>query len=150
MNKTRCNLDRESGFAMDDFRLKPRPPRLLRWGIPARSAALMVAVSLWLPWCGDLRGVDLLRAEGLNRMWGFPAAGLLLLLLPFIPHLLARGVSVLITGLTLLAGAIYAGTSFRSLRGTGVDVAAAAGLLAMLDGILTVVWRIRNPDPEDL
>ena len=117
--------------------------RIWHWGLTARIAGLLVFVSLNLPWCGQIKGVELLRTDGLERFWLFPVAAILLLVIPFAGRRLWRFIIEFAVASALLGGAIYAAVKFRQMRGAGIDLAGAAGLLAWL-GAIWGGWRARK------
>lgn len=125
--------------------------RIWQWGLTARIAGLLVFVSLYLPWCGHLKGSEMLLPEGLTRLltlkgsrvdqiWLFPLAATLLILVPFAARKVWRFIVEAVLGAAILAGAIKAGIDFRQLRGVGVELAGSAGFLALL-GSLWGFWR---------
>lgn len=127
---------------MDHQPLKPTD-RVWHWGLTARLAGLLIFVSLNLPWCGQIKGVELLRTDGLERFWLFPVVAVLLLLVPFAGRKLWRFAAEFTLASLVLGGAIYAAIKFRQMRGPGIDLAGAAALLAWL-GAIWGGWRAQK------
>ena len=120
-----------------------------RWGFTARVAALCVFASFFLPWCGSIKGTELLRADGLERFWFFPGAAAFLLLLPFLGRRHIRFVLETLTALGLAIGAAAVAMRFRQLRGPGVELALGAGIFGFL-GACWGWWHARRAKPQTL
>lgn len=114
--------------------------RLLQLAVPARVGGILIAGALLLPWCGDVRGHQLLGVRNLEEMWLFPLAAALLILLPLILRHGNRAAVTLLLGAAVAAGAAWAAWRLGKLRGPGVWLTLAGGLVAMLGG-LAGPWR---------
>lgn len=108
--------------------------------VPARVAAFLIAGGLLLPWCSEVPGYKLLQVKNAERMWVFPVAAAILILMPFVLRGANRAAVTLLVGLAVVAAAGWAAWKFGRVRGPGVWVTMAGGIVATLAG-LRGPWR---------
>lgn len=114
--------------------------RLLQLAVPARVGGTLIAGALLLPWCGNVRGHQLLGVRDLEAMWLFPLAAALLIVLPLFLRKGKRAAVTVVLGAAVTAGAAWAAWRLGRLRGPGVWMTLAGGLIALLGG-LAGPWR---------
>ncbi len=107
-----------------------------KWGLPSRLTGIIVLVSLSLPWCGTIKGTELMVAEGLERFWIFPALAAILIVVPFVRNLKVRSAVEIISALALAAATGYFAWRLGKLRGIGLTISAVTSSLMAVATIL--------------
>ena len=103
--------------------------------VPARVAAFLIAGGLLLPWCAEVPGYKLLQVRNMERMWLFPVAAVMLIVAPLLLRNANRAAVTLLVGVAVSIGAGWAAWKLDRMRGPGVWVTLAGGLLALAAGI---------------
>lgn len=117
------------------------------WPLAVRAGGLAVTLGFFLPWCGQLNGARLARAEGYEFLWLFLAGGMLLLATGLIPRIRFRPWVELVTSTALLAGIIYVGYRLGRNARIGVYLTGIGSLAGLVGALLQLRRLLRAPAP---